>query len=113
MPVPIALADLAVGPTAWMYEGRSRGAEISFFVTSTPPGLGPGLHVHPYAETFLVWEGEGTFTVGDEQVVVPSGNIVVVPPDTPHGFKNHGEVTLRVIGIHDNGEVQQTWLEDD
>ena len=113
MPAPIPLSDLALGPTAFLYEGRERGAEISFFVTNTPPGMGPGLHVHPYTETFLVIEGEGTFTVGDEQVVVPEGHVVFVPPETPHGFKNRTDSVLRVIGIHDAGEVTQTWLEDD
>jgi mannose-6-phosphate isomerase-like protein (cupin superfamily) len=114
MPQVIPLAGLSTSPTAWLFEGRPHaGAEISFFVTQTPPGKGPGLHVHPYTEVFLVEDGEATFTVGEEQLVVAAGNILVVPPVTPHGFKNRTERPLRVFSVHDSGEVSQTWLEDD
>jgi mannose-6-phosphate isomerase-like protein (cupin superfamily) len=108
------LSDMQTSPTAWKFEGGPRAdAPVSFFLTHTPPGKGPGLHVHPYPEVFLVQEGTATFRVGGEQLEVPAGHVVVVPPETPHGFKNHGEGTLRQVSIHPNPEVVQTWLEDD
>lgn len=114
MAVVIPLADLSSSPTAWRFDGGPlAGVEVSFFVTHTPPGMGPGLHVHPYPEVFIVQEGEPTFTVGDEELVVPAGTVVVVPPETPHRFKNWTEGDLRIVSIHPNREVVQTWLEDD
>jgi quercetin dioxygenase-like cupin family protein len=108
------LADMQTSPTAWKFEGGPRGgAPVSFFVTHTPPGKGPGLHVHPYPEVFLVQEGTATFRVGAEELEVAAGHVVVVPPETPHGFKNHAEGTLRQVSIHPNPEVVQTWLEED
>jgi quercetin dioxygenase-like cupin family protein len=114
MPTVIPLADLSSSPTAWRFDGGPRaGVEVSFFVVHTPPGKGPGLHVHPYPEIFIVEEGEPTFTVGDEKLVVPAGNVLVVPAETPHGFKNWTDSDLRIVSIHPNPEVVQTWLEDD
>lgn len=104
-----ALADLAAGPRAALFEGgrHGDGVELSFFVTNTPPGSGPPLHVHPAAEVFLVEEGEATFTIGNEQLAVPSGQIVMVPPETPHRFENTGDDMLRVLSIQPSPEVQQ------
>lgn len=104
-----SLADLIAGPRASLFEGgrHGDGVELSFFVTHTPPRSGPPLHVHPAAEVFLVQEGEAMFTVGDEQLVVSSGQIVMVPPETPHQFENTGDDTLRIVSIQPSSEVQQ------
>ena len=87
-----ALADLRRPRPPQLFEGAKHGdgMAVSFFVTAHPPGEGPDLHFHPYAEAFLVQEGEATFTAGDEQVEAPAGQFVVVPPETPHGFENVG-----------------------
>lgn len=34
----------------------------------------------------------------------------MVPPETPHGFKNAGEDTLRVVSVHPSPRVVQTNL---
>jgi mannose-6-phosphate isomerase-like protein (cupin superfamily) len=59
---------------------------------------------------FIVEEGEATFTAGDEQTVVTSGHVVVVPAETPHRFENTGEGTLHIVSIHPAGEMVQTNL---
>ena len=55
--------------------------------------------------------GTARFTVGGEDIVVSAGNVVVVPKQTPHGFKNPGEETLRVVSVHPSPTVLQTDLE--
>ena len=107
-----ALSEMRTSPTACLFEGGAEaGVQVSVFVTDTPPGKGPPLHVHPYPEVFVVQGGEATFTVGDQEERVAAGHVVVVPADTPHGFKNLGEEALHVVSIHPSGTVQQTWLE--
>ena len=77
MPLVIPLTDLGLSPTAALFEGRKRAdVDVSFFVTDHPPGGGPDLHKHPYPEVFVVQEGEATFTVNDEQMLVREGNVV-------------------------------------
>ena len=109
--VTLDLADLAVSPTAALFEGHPRaGVDASIFVTRTPPARAVELHVHPYAETFLLLEGRGRWTRGDEVVELEPEQILVVPPDTPHGFRNVGEVPLLVVSVHERGTLSQTWL---
>lgn len=110
MPFVQPIADLQLSPTAALFQGVNAGVDVSFFITDHPPGSGPDLHFHPYAEVFIVQEGEATFTVGDEQVVVTGGHIAIVPPETPHGFKNSGEGRLRQVSIHTSPEMIQTEL---
>jgi mannose-6-phosphate isomerase-like protein (cupin superfamily) len=112
--VTLELSDLALGPTAFLFEGFPRaGVDISMFVTRTPPGRAVELHVHPYAETFLLLEGRGRWTRGEETVELQPEGMLVVPPDTPHGFRNVGEVPLLVVSVHERGTLRQTWLGED
>ena len=115
MPDPIfRLADLMTSPTAALFEGRPRaGVDTSMFVTRTPPGSFVPLHVHPYPETFLLLEGRGRWTRGDEVLELSPEEIVVVPADTPHGFRNIGEEPLLVVSVHASGTLQQEWLGED
>ena len=54
--------------------------------------------------------GTAVFTAGEEELTVAEGHIVVVPAQTPHGFKNPGDETLRVVSVHPSPTVQQTDL---
>jgi quercetin dioxygenase-like cupin family protein len=108
------LTDLESSAQASLFEGERHGdgVELSCFVVAAPPGGGPGLHVHPYAEVFVLQEGQATFTAGGDELVVTAGNLVVVPPETPHRFENTGDGLLRLVAMHPSSAVQQTWLED-
>ena len=108
------LDELALSPTAALFEGNRRaGVDTSIFVTRTPPGRAVGLHVHPYAETFLLLEGHGRWTCGDDVVELEPEQLLVVPPETPHGFRNVGDVPLLVVSAHERGTVRQSWLGED
>jgi quercetin dioxygenase-like cupin family protein len=105
-----ALDELRRSPTAALFEGAGDGVDASIFITTYPQGRGPDLHVHPYPEVFVVDRGVARFTVGEEEHVVEAGHVVVVPAETPHGFKCHGEDELHVISVHPSASVQQTNL---
>ena len=108
-----SLEDLQFSPTAFLFEGhRHHGdVDLSFFLTRTPPGAGVGLHVHPYHEVFVLIEGQAVYTRGKESIDAGPGTVIVIPPETPHGFENVGEVPLVQLGIHERGNMQQTWLD--
>jgi mannose-6-phosphate isomerase-like protein (cupin superfamily) len=106
--------DLPGNFTSRKFEGYLHNdANLSFFLSATPPGRGPALHTHPYEEIFVVRAGTLTFTVGDEIVEVSGEHIVVVPPGTPHKFINSGTETAHHIDIHANARMETTWLEED
>lgn len=60
----------------------------------TKPGGGPPLHVHHrQTELFVVQEGDYEFVAGDQRLRAGPGDVVVVPPGTPHAFRNAGTTT--------------------
>jgi mannose-6-phosphate isomerase-like protein (cupin superfamily) len=109
----ISKNELPHSGSAHKFEGfQYGGADVSFFISDTPPGKGPGLHTHPYAEVFVVQEGELTFTVGETTVGATGGQIVVVPAGTPHKFVNSGARRARHMDIHTRGRMSTEWLEE-
>lgn len=105
----VPVEELRRSPSAALFEGRD-DAPVSIFITEYDRGQGPSLHLHPYPEVFVVRTGTAVFTAGDEQITVAAGNVVVVPAETPHGFKCAGDDKLRVVSVHPSPTVQQTDL---
>jgi mannose-6-phosphate isomerase-like protein (cupin superfamily) len=97
--------------TAFLFEGKKRaGVDISMFIVRTPSGGSVELHTHPYSETFLLLEGEGRWTAADDVIELSPDNMLVVPPNTPHGFRNIGQMPLLVVSVHESGVLSQTFL---
>jgi quercetin dioxygenase-like cupin family protein len=65
--------------------GEQTGGSFSLTEVTMPAGTGAGLHVQDSAEeSFWILAGEYRFTVGEEQFVATSGDLVVVPRGVPH-----------------------------
>ena len=109
----VSLGDLALSRRAAQFQGRDYGTTVSFFVTRHERGDGPGLHRHPYEETFIVQEGTAAFTVDGEKLAVEAGNVVVVPAGAAHAFERSGDGPLRMVSIHSAPEMVTEWLEED
>ena len=97
------------------YEELPGGAGISIILESTTQaGVGPRLHQHPYAETFIIRRGSATFTVGAGEdaceIVGRAGQVLVVPADTPHRFRT-GSGGYEAVHIHANERFVTEWLE--
>ena len=93
------------------YEELPGGANISIILESTrKAGVGPRLHLHPYAETFIIRRGSAIFTVGTEEVEAHAGQVLVVPAQTPHKFST-GPQGYEAVHIHANPHFVTEWLE--
>jgi mannose-6-phosphate isomerase-like protein (cupin superfamily) len=92
-------------------KGAEHGATISLIFDHSEPGQGPRLHKHPYDETWVVVEGNLTFQAGEETLKAGPGNIVIVPPGTPHKFTNDGPGRSNLVCIHANPTMVTEWLE--
>ena len=112
MTVVRPFAELRTSAGNLLFEGHRHGGgvQLSVFVTAFEPGQGPPLHQHPYAEVFVVQDGEATFTIDDESLVIAGGHVVVIEPTRPHAFRNSGDRTLHVLSIHPCATVVQTDL---
>jgi mannose-6-phosphate isomerase-like protein (cupin superfamily) len=61
------------------------------------------LEAHVHAEeddAFYIVEGEMTFIFGDRSVAAPPGTFVLAPPGVEHGFRNDGDIPVRMLNIH-------------
>jgi len=107
-------ADIRIGTgRSRRFEGAQHSAGVSYFYVENQPGQGPGLHWHPYPETWVVLEGSARVTIGDVTVDVIAGDTATGPAYVPHRFINIGEGTLRIIGIHASPTIIQTFIDED
>jgi len=110
---PVVNATDLPGETARQFEGYHYGdVPVSFFLSATPPGRGPSLHTHPYAEVFVVQAGSLTFIVGDETIEAAAGQIIIVPTGVAHKFTNTSSAIAHHVDIHTSGQMRTTWLEE-
>ena len=93
------------------FEGEHYGSEISFFLVNNEPGAGPGLHRHPYSETWIVRAGKARITANGQDIEAGPGDIIVVEAETPHKFINIGTSRLDIICIHASPRIIQEELE--
>ena len=93
--------------------GAEHDLEITLLFVEAEPGRGPSLHRHPYAEVFIVQEGQATFTVDGEQLEVRAGDILVAHAGEPHSFVSSGTGPLRQIDIHLSPTFSTEWLQED
>lgn len=60
----------------------------------------------------MLIEGNALYRRAGEEITAGRGTVIVIPPETPHGFANTGAEPLAQLGIHEHGSMQQTWLEE-
>ena len=92
------------------FDGEDHDVGVSFFLVDGEPGKGPKLHRHAYEEIFSIEAGRATFTVDGAELEAGPGDIVVVPPGTPHRFVNSGTEWLKLTAIHNAPVIVSEWL---
>jgi mannose-6-phosphate isomerase-like protein (cupin superfamily) len=74
---------------------------FTFGIIDFAPGRELEAHVHDDEDdSFYILEGELTFLLGEEELKAPPGTFVLVPPGVEHGFRNDGDVAVRIINVH-------------
>lgn len=107
-------ADIRIGTgLSRKFVGAEHGADVSYFSVENQPGEGPGLHWHPYSETWVVLEGAVRITIGAESFVAGAGDTATAPAFIPHRFTNVGDGVLKILCIHASPTIIQTFLDED
>ena len=110
----VSAASLLIGTgRTRRFVGREHGAGVSYFFVDNDPGQGPGLHWHPYTETWVVIEGTAEITMGDHRLIAVADDTATVPAGVWHRFENIGEGRLRMLCIHASDVIIQTWADGD
>lgn len=92
------------------FEGKRYGAGVSFFLGDLSLGKGPTLHKHPYCEICIVRSGQARMAVDGEAIVAVAGDVVVIEPESPHGFIAIGDERLEMLCIHASNRFIIEWL---
>jgi quercetin dioxygenase-like cupin family protein len=73
------------------------------------PGYRLGTHTDSAEEILLILEGEAEVSLGDERGRLSAGEMALVPAMVPHGLRNVGEETVRVVGFFSSNVIVSTF----
>ncbi|HLN99614.1 MAG TPA: cupin domain-containing protein [Pyrinomonadaceae bacterium] len=75
-----------------------QGENLMVGLNCLQPGQTQTVHAHQGADKFyLVLEGNGKFTVGDDERNATTGTLVVAPAGVSHGVTNEGSERLSLL----------------
>jgi quercetin dioxygenase-like cupin family protein len=101
----LELATFTVGddPTAearlGMPVSASTGSPSTVVYLEVDPGKRIAPHTHTAEEIFVVLQGTGVVTAGDQRWEASAGSIAVAPAFARHGWENTGAETLKLVGF--------------
>ena len=74
--------------------------EMSVIQERVPAGGEERMHYHIQARQFFyVLQGEGTIVVGDQRIVLKTGEGMEIAPEVPHQFKNRSNTDVHFLVI--------------
>lgn len=81
-------------------EGDQYGFEtLSFIISETHPGGGPGLHVHDTEEAHVLLKGSAQYRIGEKTLIVQAPYVAKVPAGVAHTFINIGTEPFELIAV--------------
>jgi quercetin dioxygenase-like cupin family protein len=100
------------GPILIRATAADTGGTYGIWETISPPGTGPGRHVHTReAELFQVLEGTYRMECGDDAFEISAGSLVVLPPNVPHAWTNISDRPGRMLGMVTPGGFETMFLD--
>jgi mannose-6-phosphate isomerase-like protein (cupin superfamily) len=92
---------------------QTNGA-YSVVISTTPPEAGPPLHIHQHEdELFYILKGTYEFRCGDEIITANEGDLVHLPAQVPHNFRNIGTEPGMTMNTMTPGGFEQFFVEID
>jgi len=97
---PAAVHLSLVGNTyTILVSGEDTAGRYSLIDMFVPPGGGPPPHRHDFEESFTVLEGEIEATFRGDKVTVRTGQVIQIPANAPHQFRNESAQPARLLCI--------------
>jgi quercetin dioxygenase-like cupin family protein len=88
--------------------GTQGGAVVYFEVR---PGERLGRHTDSPEEILYIVQGTAEAEVGDERGIVRAGELALIPAMVPHGLRNIGDETVKVVGFFSEPDVTSSFEE--
>ncbi|MBS4214750.1 cupin domain-containing protein [Neobacillus rhizophilus] len=104
-------ANLPFTPKFPLWSGiQTEQSSVVYF--ELEPGCKLGEHYESSEEILFVISGDVDVVVGDERFEVSDGELLVIPPSTPHFVQNKGEQVAKFLGFFADSESYSTFSED-
>ncbi len=92
------VAEGASGTTVrWLISKEMGAGNFAMRVFEVQAGGFTPLHTHPWEHEVFILEGQGQLFDGKEASRFKADDVVFVPPNEPHQFKNDSQKLLRFI----------------
>jgi quercetin dioxygenase-like cupin family protein len=91
--------------------GRDTAGRYCLIDMHVPPGGGPRPHRHDFEESFTVLEGEIEATFRGVRSVVRAGQVINIPANAPHQFRNKSEQPARLLCFCSPAGQEEFFLE--
>src|SRR6516164_10532785 len=93
---------------------RGRGAqEVAVWRGRTDPGAATPPHKHDHEEVLVILSGSGKVKIQGDQVLVSSGDVVIVPPRTHHELaadeQGEGLDAIAVLPAGTKNNIPSEW----
>jgi quercetin dioxygenase-like cupin family protein len=114
---PLVLRQAEIGPfdrgtgvRTLPYVGKWNAEEnkVTTGMTVFAPGTGIPLHSHNVEESVLVFKGEATAVIGDDEFDLVAGQATWVPAGVPHCFRNRGDGAMTIYWVYGGRDVTRT-----
>lgn len=98
-----AQSDSNIGPRLGLALSPANGTATTIVAAlDLAPGKRSGRHTHSIEEVVLVLRGTAEMAVGEEQVRLSPGEMVLVPALAPHELSNTGSDELHTVAFFPN-----------
>ena len=87
----------------------SRDSAVVYF--EVKPGDRLARHTDSAEEILYIVAGEAEAEVGDQRGRISKGDLAVIPAMVPHGLRNVGTETVKVVGFFSEAEIISTFRE--
>ncbi len=108
-----ALPHLAVAGDTYtiLLTGKDTAGRYCLIDMYVPPGGGPPPHRHDFEESFTVLEGEIEATFRGRQQTVRAGQVINIPANAPHQFRNQSEQAARLLCVCSPAGLEELFFE--
>lgn len=91
----------------WVITEEDGSRNFALRVIELAPHGNTPHHTHWFEHQNYVIEGEGTVTIGDETFAIKPGDVIFVPGDVQHQYRNTGAAPLKFLC-----GIPQPWIKD-
>src|SRR4051794_6061064 len=91
--------------------GRDTAGRYCMIDMHVPPGGGPPPHRHDFEESFTVLEGEIEATFRGVSSIIRAGQVVNIPANAPHQFRNKSEQPARLLCVCSPAGQEEFFIE--